>query len=83
MTLSMIEGAEGRGQLKPGGRVVEYTGGSTSSSLAMVLGFIPSIYRGDLVDGIISVKNEDAYETARLLAKKEGIFGGTTFGANV
>src|ERR1041385_5158628 len=36
MALSMIEGAEKRGQLKPGGTVVEYTGGSTGSSLAMV-----------------------------------------------
>ncbi|MYM56669.1 PLP-dependent cysteine synthase family protein [Thalassovita mangrovi] len=36
MALSMIEAAERRGDLKPGGRVVEYTGGSTGSSLAMV-----------------------------------------------
>ena len=36
MALSMIEGAEERGELRPGGRVVEYTGGSTGSSLAMV-----------------------------------------------
>jgi cysteine synthase A len=36
MALSMIEGAEKRGELKTGGRVVEYTGGSTGSSLAMV-----------------------------------------------
>ncbi|SFJ18253.1 PLP-dependent cysteine synthase family protein [Celeribacter neptunius] len=36
MALSMIEGAEARGELKPGGRVVEYTGGSTGSALAMV-----------------------------------------------
>ena len=36
MALSMVEGAERRGQLKPGGRVVDYTGGSTGSSLAMV-----------------------------------------------
>jgi cysteine synthase len=36
MALSMIEGAEKRGQLKPGGTVVEYTGGSTGSSLAMI-----------------------------------------------
>jgi len=47
------------------------------------LGFIPYIYRGDLVDGTMAVKNEDAYETARLLATKEGIFGGITSGANV
>ncbi|KAE9631650.1 PLP-dependent cysteine synthase family protein [Parasedimentitalea maritima] len=36
MAMSMIEGAERRGALKPGGRVVEYTGGSTGSSLAMI-----------------------------------------------
>ena len=36
MALSMIEGAERRGELKPGDKVVEYTGGSTGSSLAMV-----------------------------------------------
>lgn len=47
------------------------------------LGFIPSIYRGDLIDGTIAVKNEDAYETARKLARIEGIFGGITSGANV
>jgi len=36
MALAMIEGAEARGQLRPGMRVVEFTGGSTGSSLAMV-----------------------------------------------
>lgn len=36
MALAMIEGAVARGQLAPGGRVVEYTGGSTGSSLAMI-----------------------------------------------
>jgi cysteine synthase A len=36
MALAMIDGAERRGTLKPGMRVVEYTGGSTGSSLAMV-----------------------------------------------
>ena len=36
MALAMIEGAEKRGQLKRGGTVLEYTGGSTGSSLAMV-----------------------------------------------
>ena len=36
MALAMIEGAEARGRLRPGLRVVEYTGGSTGSSLAMV-----------------------------------------------
>jgi cysteine synthase A len=36
MALAMIEGAERRGALRQGMRVVEYTGGSTGSSLAMV-----------------------------------------------
>jgi cysteine synthase A len=36
MALAMIEGAEGRGALRAGMRVVEFTGGSTGSSLAMV-----------------------------------------------
>jgi cysteine synthase A len=36
MALAMIEGAERRGALSPGMRVVEFTGGSTGSSLAMV-----------------------------------------------
>ena len=46
-------------------------------------GFVPSICRLDLADEIMAVSDEDAIETARLLAKKEGIFGGTTSGANV
>jgi cysteine synthase len=36
MALAIIEGAEQRGALTPGMRVLEYTGGSTGSSLAMV-----------------------------------------------
>ena len=36
MALAMIEGAERKGVLKPGMRVVEFTGGSTGSSLGMV-----------------------------------------------
>jgi cysteine synthase A len=36
MALAMIEGAERSGRLEPGQTVVEYTGGSTGSSLAFV-----------------------------------------------
>jgi len=46
-------------------------------------GFVPSICRLDLADEIIPVSDEDAYDTARKLARMEGIFGGTTSGANV
>lgn len=44
---------------------------------------MPSICRLELADEIIAVSDEDAYETARRLASLEGIFGGTTSGANV
>jgi cysteine synthase A len=46
-------------------------------------GFVPSICRLDLADEIIPVSDEDAYATTRRLAREEGIFGGTTSGANV
>jgi cysteine synthase A len=46
-------------------------------------GFVPSICRLDLADEIIAVSDEDAMDMARKLAKMEGIFGGTTSGANV
>jgi cysteine synthase len=36
MALSMVQGAVARGQRGPRGRLVEYTGGSTGGSLAMV-----------------------------------------------
>src|SRR4051794_37156458 len=36
MALAMIEGAEARGALRKGMRVIEFTGGSTGSSLGMV-----------------------------------------------
>ena len=36
MALGVIERAERAGRLKPGGTVIEYTGGSTGASLALV-----------------------------------------------
>lgn len=36
MALAMVEGAERRGTLEPGMRVLEFTGGSTGNSLALV-----------------------------------------------
>src|SRR5499427_5432144 len=36
MALAMVEAGEADGRLKPGGSVVEYTGGSTGVSLAFV-----------------------------------------------
>ena len=44
-------------------------------------GFIPDVLMRDLVDEIIKVKDEDALQTARLLAKKEGLLVGISSGA--
>ncbi len=46
-------------------------------------GFIPKIMRMDLVDEVVAVSDEEAMGTARRLAREEGIFGGTSSGANV
>ncbi len=43
--------------------------------------FIPEIYNPGVVDEIISVKTEEAYEASRLLAKKEGLLVGISSGA--
>ena len=62
------------------------SGGDTSGTHRLEgigAGFVPSICRLDLADEIIPVSDEDAQETARRLARREGIFGGTTSGANV
>jgi cysteine synthase len=44
-------------------------------------GFIPEVLKMDLVDEVIKVKDEDAFKTARLLAKREGILAGISSGA--
>ncbi len=44
-------------------------------------GFIPSVLNMETIDQVITVSNEDAYETARLLAKTEGVFAGISSGA--
>jgi cysteine synthase A len=44
-------------------------------------GFIPNVLKVDLVDEIISVTDDDAMQTSRQLAKKEGLLVGISSGA--
>ena len=46
-------------------------------------GFIPDILNLDIIDEVITVKNEDAFDTAKKLCSQEGILAGISSGANV
>jgi cysteine synthase A len=46
-------------------------------------GFVPSVLDRSVIDEIVSVGDEDALETARLVAQREGVLAGISAGANV
>jgi cysteine synthase len=46
-------------------------------------GFVPEVLDRSVIDEVIAVDDEDALETARLLARKEGILSGISAGASV
>jgi len=46
-------------------------------------GFVPSIYNSDVIDGVIQVAKDDAFEFARNLAKKEGVLAGISTGGSL
>ena len=46
-------------------------------------GFIPQVLNRSILDRVITVTDEDAYQTTKLLAKKEGLLVGISTGANV
>jgi len=44
-------------------------------------GFVPATFSGDVVDEILTVENEAAFQASRLLARSEGILVGISSGA--
>ena len=46
-------------------------------------GFVPEILDRDVIDEILAVDDEEALETARRVAKEEGVLAGISAGANV
>jgi len=46
-------------------------------------GFVPDILNKDLIDEILQIANQTAFDTARLLAKHEGVPGGISSGAAI
>ncbi len=44
-------------------------------------GFVPDVLNREVIDEIITVKNHEAFETSRLLAKTEGLLVGISSGA--
>ena len=43
--------------------------------------FVPSVLNRAIIDEVLPIQNDDAFETAKLLAKREGILVGITSGA--
>ena len=46
-------------------------------------GFVPTVLNRSILDGVLTVTDDEAYQTSKLLAKKEGLMVGISSGANV
>jgi cysteine synthase len=46
-------------------------------------GFVPKVLNRSILDSVVTVTDDQAYQTAKLLAKREGLLVGISSGANV
>jgi cysteine synthase A len=69
----VISQAKAGQPLKPGPHKIQGIGA----------GFIPQVLNVPLIDEVIKVANDDAFATARRLAREEGILCGISSGSNV
>jgi cysteine synthase A len=68
--------------VEPAGSPVLSTGKAGSHKIQGIgAGFVPDIFKRELIDEIITVSNEDAGSMARRLAREEGILVGISSGA--
>ena len=47
------------------------------------IGYVPPLWNPSVIDAIVPIATADAKEMARRLAREEGLFAGTSSGANV
>jgi len=70
--------------VEPAGSPVLSGGNAGSHKIQGIgAGFIPPVLNRAIIDEIITVRDEDAFETARALSKREGILCGISSGAAV
>ncbi|MGD8792826.1 MAG: pyridoxal-phosphate dependent enzyme, partial [Anaerolineae bacterium] len=68
--------------VEPAGSPVLSGGSSGSHKIPGIgAGFVPDVYNANVVDQIVRVENDDAWETARRLSSQEGILSGISSGA--
>lgn len=68
--------------MEPAASPVLSTGKSGSHEIQGIgAGFVPEVLNTDIYDEIITIENEEAFTTGKLMAKKEGILTGISSGA--
>src|SRR6266478_560461 len=73
VTSAVIQQTLNHEPLKPGRHKIQGIGA----------GFVPGNLHTDIVDEVILITDDEAFEWARRLAKEEGIFGGISSGGNM